>query len=192
MKLCTAGTSDYLNNENLPITTFLTKLIIFIALLTMKFWHTVKPPIKDTPKKDKPPNKGQTKSTHSIYTPYKITFKRGQPLYKGQNAGSETCPLFRGSTVLYEQRCVWMCQGPPQNVAIATPLNTQTLRVAIGNSVCMQYTLQWVCLSLCRICKKQRVFLKFLCSVSVHPLLWTCFELEVLKLVSSLNKLESN
>ena len=26
--------------------------------------HTVKPPIKDTPKEDKPPNKGQVESTH--------------------------------------------------------------------------------------------------------------------------------
>ncbi len=44
----------------------------------------------DTPKEDKPPNKGQTKSTL-----YKITSKRGQTLHKGQNAG-----VFKDSTVL--------------------------------------------------------------------------------------------
>ena len=32
--------------------------------------NTVKPPIKDTPKEDKPPNKGQAKSTH-VYTLYR-------------------------------------------------------------------------------------------------------------------------
>ncbi len=35
-----------------------------------------------------------------MHTPYKITSKRGQALYKGQRARSQTCPLFRGSTVL--------------------------------------------------------------------------------------------
>ncbi len=39
---------------------------------------TSEPPIKDIPKEDKPPNKGQTK----------ITSERGKPLYKGQNAVS--------------------------------------------------------------------------------------------------------
>ena len=28
---------------------------------------------------------------------YKTTSKRGQPLYKGQKAGSQVCPLLRGS-----------------------------------------------------------------------------------------------
>ena len=32
--------------------------------------NTVKPLIKDTPKEDKPPNKGQAKSTH-VYTLYR-------------------------------------------------------------------------------------------------------------------------
>ena len=53
---------------------------------------TVKPPIKDTPKEDKPPNKGQAESA-SVYTLYrKITSERGQPLYKGQNGWSQKCP----------------------------------------------------------------------------------------------------
>ncbi len=56
--------------------------------------NTVKPLIKDTPKEDKPPNKGQMKIVL-----YKITSKRGQPLCKGQNAGSQMCPLFGGPTV---------------------------------------------------------------------------------------------
>ncbi len=77
------------------------KSMHFIPLGMMVYErHTVKPPIKDTPKEDKPPNKGQTKSTLDIYTLYKITSERGQPLYKGQNAGSQVCPLFGGSTVL--------------------------------------------------------------------------------------------
>ena len=31
------------------------------------YWYTVRPPIKDTPKEDKPPNKRQAKST-LLYT----------------------------------------------------------------------------------------------------------------------------
>ncbi len=50
----------------------------------------------DTPREDKPPNKGQTKST-LVYT---LHTERGQPLYKGQNAGSQVCPLFGGFTVV--------------------------------------------------------------------------------------------
>ena len=49
---------------------------------------TVKPPIKDTPKEDKPRSKGQAKIillyTHSI----EINPERGQPLHKGQNGWS--------------------------------------------------------------------------------------------------------
>ena len=37
----------------------------------------MKPPIKDTLKEDKPPNKGHTKST-LVHTLYKITSERGQ------------------------------------------------------------------------------------------------------------------
>ena len=51
------------------------------------------PSIKDAPKEDKPLDKRQ-----SIV--YRITSKRGQPLYKGQKAGSQVCPLLRGSTVI--------------------------------------------------------------------------------------------
>ncbi len=58
---------------------------------------TVKPPIKDALKEDKPLNKGQTK----------ITSERGQPLYKGQNPGSQMCPFFGGSTVLALQPCIF-------------------------------------------------------------------------------------
>ena len=38
---------------------------------------STKSPIKDTPKEDKPPNKGQAESTH-VYTVY--TFHRKSPL----------------------------------------------------------------------------------------------------------------
>ena len=48
------------------------------------------PSIKDALKEDKPLDKRQSK----------ITSKRGQPLYKGQKAGSQVCPLLRGSTVI--------------------------------------------------------------------------------------------
>ena len=43
---------------------------------------TVKPPIRDTPKEDKPPNKGQAESTlvYTLYGKWKITSERGQPL----------------------------------------------------------------------------------------------------------------
>ena len=62
---------------------------------------TVKPLIKDTPKEDKPLNKGQTKCT-IVYKLYKITSERGQPLYKGQNAGHgyQSMSTCRGSTVI--------------------------------------------------------------------------------------------
>ena len=50
-----------------------------------KMCGILKPLIKDTPKEDKPPNKGQ-------HTLYKITSERGQPLYKGQNGLSRKCP----------------------------------------------------------------------------------------------------
>ena len=63
---------------------------------------TVKPPIKDIPKEDKPPNKGQAESTR-VYTLYiEITSERGQPLYKGQNGWSQGCSSLRGSTVVVE------------------------------------------------------------------------------------------
>ena len=39
--------------------------------------HAVKPLIKDNPKEDKPPNKGQAEST-PVHTLYKITSERGQ------------------------------------------------------------------------------------------------------------------
>ncbi len=53
--------------------------------------------IKDTPKEDKPLNKGQTKSTVAYYT---LHSERGQPRYKGQKAGSRVCLFFGDSTVL--------------------------------------------------------------------------------------------
>ena len=39
-------------------------------LLAYRHLYTVKPPIKDTPKEDKPPNKGQAKGTY-VYTLYR-------------------------------------------------------------------------------------------------------------------------
>ncbi len=48
---------------------------------------TVKPPIEDTPKEDKPPNKGQIRSPLVYNT--KNPPNEEQPLYKGQNAGSQ-------------------------------------------------------------------------------------------------------
>ena len=60
---------------------------------------TVKPPIKDTPKEDKTPNKGQAESTH-VYTLYgKITSEREQPLYKGQNGWSQGVLIKRSHCV---------------------------------------------------------------------------------------------
>ena len=59
---------------------------------TRKNYSETSDPIKDTLKKNKPPNKGQAESTR-VYTLYKITSeKRGQPLYKGQNGWSRKCP----------------------------------------------------------------------------------------------------
>ena len=55
----------------------------------------VKSPIKDTPKEDKPPNKGQAEST-LVYT---ITSERVQPLCKGQEQLAPKVSLLRGSTV---------------------------------------------------------------------------------------------
>ncbi len=51
----------------------------------------VKPPIKDTPKEDKPPNKGQTKGTVLFTRPPK------EPLYNGQVTGSQACPIIQRS-----------------------------------------------------------------------------------------------
>ena len=45
--------------------------------------NTVKPPIKDSLKEDKPSNKGRAESTH-VYTLY-----RGSPLKEGSMAGPE-------------------------------------------------------------------------------------------------------
>ncbi len=58
------------------------------SLLWVLCVYIEEPPIKDTLKEDKPPNKGQTKSTDVVYNLCKITSERGQPLYKGQWAGS--------------------------------------------------------------------------------------------------------
>ena len=49
-----------------------------------KFECTVRPPIEDTPKEDKPPNKGQAKST-PVYTLY-----RKSPLKLHKTAGPES------------------------------------------------------------------------------------------------------
>ncbi len=78
---------------------FRDKITIQSQKITSSGMSTVKPPIKDTPREEKPPNKGQNQKYPSIYTPYKITSERGQPLHKGQNAGSQVCPLFGGFTV---------------------------------------------------------------------------------------------
>ena len=49
--------------------------------------HTVKPPIKDTPKVDKPPNKGQAEST-LVYTLYrKSPLKEDKFSTKDKTAG---------------------------------------------------------------------------------------------------------
>ena len=49
----------------------------------------VKPPIKNTPKEDKPPNKGQAKSTH-VYTLYrKSPLKEDNLSTKDKMAGPE-------------------------------------------------------------------------------------------------------
>ena len=65
---------------------------------------TVKPLIKDTPKEDKPPNKGQAKSTH-VYTLYRESpLKEDNLSTKDKmkdkiNGWSRRCPLLRGSNV---------------------------------------------------------------------------------------------
>ncbi len=51
---------------------FLLRVLCIASLIATEvsvIQTTVKPPIKDTPKEDKPPNKGQTKST-PVYTLY--------------------------------------------------------------------------------------------------------------------------
>ena len=59
---------------------------------------TVKPPIKDTPKEDKPPNKGQAKST-LVYTLYtKSPLKENNLSTKDKTAGP-IVSLLRGSIV---------------------------------------------------------------------------------------------
>ena len=51
--------------------------------------HIVKPPTKDTPKEDKPPNKGQAKST-LVYTLYrKSPLKEDNHSTKDKMAGPE-------------------------------------------------------------------------------------------------------
>ena len=53
----------------------------------LPYHNTVKPPIRNTPKEDKPSTSQQrTHPMYCIHTLYKITSRRGQPLYKGQNA----------------------------------------------------------------------------------------------------------
>ena len=47
--------------------------------------------MKDTLKEEEPLNKI---NDNTLYT---NNFQRGQPLYKGPRAGSQVCPLFRGS-----------------------------------------------------------------------------------------------
>ena len=64
-------------------------VVDYIGIFTLSTRYTVKPLIKDTPKEDKPPNKGKVESTLA-YT--KITSERGQPLYKEQNGWSRRCP----------------------------------------------------------------------------------------------------
>ena len=59
-------------------------------------WWNLKPPIKDTPKEDKPPNKGRAECTHAC-TLYRITSERGQPLYK--TAGPEGVLILKGYTL---------------------------------------------------------------------------------------------
>ena len=61
---------------------------------------TVKPPIKDTPKEDKPPNKGQAKST-LLYTLHgKSPLKEDNLSTKDKTAGRPKVSLLRGSTVV--------------------------------------------------------------------------------------------
>ena len=63
---------------------------------------TVKPLIKDTPKEDKSPNKGQAqKSTLDLmFTLYrKSLLKEDNLSTKDKTAGPRRCPLLRGSTV---------------------------------------------------------------------------------------------
>ena len=57
------STSPFLRNSPLPLRTILNEALASSS-------NTVKPPIKDTLKEDKPPNKGQAKNTH-VYTLYR-------------------------------------------------------------------------------------------------------------------------
>ena len=57
--------------------------------------YRVKPPIKDTPKEDKPPNKGQAKRTH-VYTLYrKSPLKEDNLSTKDKTAGLACCENFQ-------------------------------------------------------------------------------------------------
>ena len=71
----------------------------------LKNISTVKPPIKDTPKEDKPPNKGQAEST-LVYTLYrKSPLKEDNLSTKDKKRLVPKVSLLRGSTVLpYIQR----------------------------------------------------------------------------------------
>ena len=69
------------------------KITIYLLLLT------VEPLIKDTPKEDKSPFKGQSKITLYKITLYKITSERGQPLCNGKWL-LPTCPLLRDLHVI--------------------------------------------------------------------------------------------
>ena len=68
------------------------KITIYLLLLT------VEPLLKYTPKEDKSPFKGQSKST-IVYTLYKITSESGQPLCNGKWL-LPTCPLLRDLHVI--------------------------------------------------------------------------------------------
>ena len=62
--------------------------------------YTVRPPIKDTLKEDKPPNKVQAESTQYVYTLYrKSPLKEDNLSTKDKTAGPKVSSL-RGSTVL--------------------------------------------------------------------------------------------
>ena len=77
------------------------------------------PSIKDALKEDKPLDKRQ-----SIV--YKITSKGGQPLYKGQKAGSQVCPLSRGSTVITSRRPFEMYKSHDLSCDTTGPSNEVT------------------------------------------------------------------
>ena len=62
----------------------------------------MKPPIKDTPKEDKPPNKGQAESTH-VYTIYrKSPLKEDNLSTKDKTAGPE-------GVLIKRFHCRWAC-----------------------------------------------------------------------------------